>query len=166
MYMYVCSVLWVRMAVILHIHFTNCRFCKIIVLKDVLLKYLMYELLSISCSTARLSLQVISLNQTYWYTWHPLVSGAFNKIKLVSCHLLLYVINVNFQLQRPSREAVTVKPRSTFTCTRTLVDDVTVLALTSGDVVVQLVVRCQSHQNVETSRDRGDGRRCGRARWQ
>ena len=41
-------------------------------------------------ATARFSLQIISLRHVY--TWRPLASYAFIKIKLASCHLLLYVV--------------------------------------------------------------------------
>ena len=81
----VCSVSWIKIADTLNTRFTNC------IVKLLLLQTLCWNIFGV-WSTTQLSLQIISLDQTCRYTWRPLSSYAFIKIKLTSCHLLLCVV--------------------------------------------------------------------------
>jgi len=50
-----------------------------------------------TCMSIRLQ-HFISMDQTYWYTLHPLVSYSFIKIELTSCYLLLFVVYMRQKL--------------------------------------------------------------------
>jgi len=82
----VCSVSWIIMAVTLNTRFTDCLYCKTVVVTRCV--EIFYGVKPTYYSTT--FLQIIKLDQTCWYTWRPLASYAVITIKLASCHLLLY----------------------------------------------------------------------------
>ena len=80
------------MAVTLNTHFTNCLCCKIIVVTDVVLKYLL-QYSTTFCANYHLGSDMLidSLHLA------PSSAYAFIKIKLASHHLLLYWYQKNIK---------------------------------------------------------------------
>jgi len=84
----VCCVSWIRMAYTLNTRFTNCLYRKIIVVTEY--RRCVEIFARVGPQHDFESLQIISVDQTRWYTWRPLTSYTLIKMKLASCYLLLY----------------------------------------------------------------------------